>query len=1171
MQPALSLDFASKRTLEKDPQYFGAFLNMARHNVFLINNHLANKFKPTNILEDDGKILNSFLVNEIKEKPNYVYSHLTRLLPITKVFNTALLPASIQALEGFEQESINFANIAIFLKDIFTELNAFRNDYSHYYAKTFTPTNINRKIQLETKLAVFIRKHFFTAIEYTKKRFDSVFEPTHFDALSHEILIDENDAITHKGLAFFTCLFLEREYAFLFLSKLVGFKNTQTKEFLATREVFCAFCVNLPTDKFISDDDTQSITLDMLNYLNRCPNELFDCLAPAYKKEFEPDLAANEKMNIATNSTADELPYEDYEDYIKNITSKKRHTDRFPYFALKYLDNCESFTPVFQIDLGKALIKSYPKMILGKEENRDIVENIKVFGKLDSFYFNEISNEAEKMETVRKFINLKPTIEFSQYAPHYNLQETNKIGISLDSKGTFNGRCITKDITAQISVHDLPKIVLLEILQKGKPTQIIHDFINANTDKIYNPAFIEQIKTALAFENTLHRKFHNNKVVYFDTEVYENIDAEIAKVKNILNNDSTLSAEDKKMANEDLSSLYYWKYVENIENRKIELNNILAEHGLNVKQIPSRIVDYWLDITLVKNEITIKNIIKAEKKDCAKRMKDIDNRKAPKIGEMATYLAKDIVANIIDKSVKQKVTSFYYDTLQECLALFANPEKKAHFLAICETELQLFDTKIGHPFLNNINFASIHKTTELYKQYLIEKGTKTKEEKMYDKKLSRWKTKPVDASWLYQSFYKKQKNEKTGKPETVIILPQNTTTIPLQYAKLLKEKTNFTLWLQNVTKGSKAMEKDKTKPKAIDLSTNIFDPALTAILKQKVGIQAGDDSKYSYAKLLELWLADTQPFYNGDREYIIYKGKPHETSISFTPNTKDAFKDYFEHAIEKNMARQNVERKKERKPALTYYDVLKVFNNSITENEKQIRFYQTKDRIMLLMLHEIMVQDNTLQLQLKEIAPTSEISPLNMPINIKQKVTGLLQYDQYGNMVARKNDHTLITKTIVDGSRKRKHYGTFKKFITDKRLPELFEYFAETEINYLVLEKELREYNKYKDLIFDEVFALEEKIINSITNVQELTDHILVGEYNNVQHQPYLNWLKNIKQVITDDEYILLNVVRNAFSHNQFVPRAIIERYITLKENESITEQIFSYYKDKIMQIKRKF
>lgn len=66
-----------KRTLQDDPQYFGAFLNMARHNVFVINNHLAERFKLSG-LTDEGNIPNSFLTVPIKERPNHIFSHLIR-------------------------------------------------------------------------------------------------------------------------------------------------------------------------------------------------------------------------------------------------------------------------------------------------------------------------------------------------------------------------------------------------------------------------------------------------------------------------------------------------------------------------------------------------------------------------------------------------------------------------------------------------------------------------------------------------------------------------------------------------------------------------------------------------------------------------------------------------------------------------------------------------------------------------------------------------------------------------------------------------------------------------------------------------------------------------------------------------------------------------------------
>jgi len=83
--------------------------------------------------------------------------------------------------------------------------------------------------------------------------------------------------------------------------------------------------------------------------------------------------------------------------------------------------------------------------------------------------------------------------------------------------------------------------------------------------------------------------------------------------------------------------------------------------------------------------------------------------KIPKIGEMATFLARDIVDMIISKEKKKKITSFYYDKMQECLALYADPEKKEMFIQIITNELGLFENN-GHPFLNEINFKQLRYT-----------------------------------------------------------------------------------------------------------------------------------------------------------------------------------------------------------------------------------------------------------------------------------------------------------------------------------------------------------------------------------------------------------------------------------------------------------------------------
>lgn len=394
----------NKRTLEKDPQYFGAYLNMARHNVFLINNHLAEKFEISKI-NNEEHIANSFFTNEIRKKPNHVFSFLTRFLPIAKVFDTDQLPKSEQDdLNSQEKTGKDITKLSKELKLCFKELNSFRNDYSHYYS---TKNETNRKIIIEKDLSDFLKNNYQRAIEYSKKRFAGIFEEKHFNLAKEIELVSQDNKITEKGLVFFICLFLDRENAFKFINKIVGFKGTHLPEFKATREVFLAFCVKLPHDKFISDNPEQAFALDMLNELNRCPSILFDALPENLKTHFLPTLNKPEVQNIEENSLSEDLPEENYNDYIQSITKRIRYKDRFPYFALKFLDSTELSSKIrFQINLGKYQIDQYEKDFSGEKEKRAIVEDAKAFGRLDDFFNKEKETEKKINKKMPKILNL---------------------------------------------------------------------------------------------------------------------------------------------------------------------------------------------------------------------------------------------------------------------------------------------------------------------------------------------------------------------------------------------------------------------------------------------------------------------------------------------------------------------------------------------------------------------------------------------------------------------------------------------------------------------------------------------------------------------------------------------------------------------------------------------
>jgi hypothetical protein len=1099
----------SKRTLGNDPQYFGAYLNMARHNIFTINNHLVKKLKlqDTLVLSDEESIPDSFLVKKIKEKPNLLFTQLIRFLPIAKVFNPELLPKEEQEKE--KEENIDFKSLADTLKICFGELNKFRNDYTHYYSKT---NGLDRKIIIDENLAVFLRINKTRAIEYTKKRFKDIFEDKHFIITEKKELVDQSSKITQDGLVFFICLFLDRENAFQFINRIIGFKDTRTPEYKATREVFSSFCVNLPHDKFISDDPVQAFILDMLNELNRCPLELYNNITKKEKKQFQPDIS-DKISNIEENSIPEEISVDKYEEYIQNITTKIRRKDRFPYFALKYLDMKDDYQLKFHINLGKALLDTHKKLCLGKEENREIVEDVKIFGKLKDF---------ENEDKIIKNIDKKKKMEFKQFNPHFHI-ENNKIGFSFNLKSCSIKYGLSEKPNLKLSIPDgflsineLPKVLLLELLKKGKSIEIIKSFLNTNRENILNKEFIERVKEDLVFEKSFYRSFQKKK-----------------------------------------EPAYSEKALSILKDRKTKLNSLLRQHNLNDKQIPARILNYWLDIKPVKEEMSIANKIKAMKKDCIDRLKAKKKNKAPKVGEMATYLAHDIVDMIIDEKLKNKITSFYYDKMQECLALFSDEEKKQLFLQICEKELNLFDEKKGHPFLKELDLYNINKTSDIYEKYLEKKGNNMKTLKNEKQQ----KSYQSDTSWLYTTFYVKSKNPTTNKWETKVNLPPDLSKLPFSIRNLLRKKSNFEQWLKNVTDGYS----DNDKPKPVDLPTNLFDDILVTILREK--LKEGNklfDTKDKFSKLFELYFGETQPYYYAEREYNVYK-----EPIKFKLGTQNKFKKYFQEIIDKVSRNQESKRNEERKtnkilPPIEKKDILNVFNKAITENEKIIRFCQTKDRIIFLIIKELLKSDKEIEIKLKDIYPLSEKSPLNHTEKIEQKIKGKLSYGENGGYIKEESQRPEIEKTITD-KRKLKDYTVFKKFIPDKRLPELFEYFKEDIIEYSILERELSEYNRCKEFVFDKVFELEKNVIEKPNALEEMN----TGYITNIPNETYLNWLIS-KKIIDENMKLFIKIIRNSFSHNQFPPMRIIQKFVKLNENECISKQILEKYKNEIDSILEK-
>lgn len=1094
-----------QRTLEVDPQYFGGYLNMARLNVYNINNHLAGLFD-RNELPNEDQIKNSFLCNKNQPTLNWnrVFAKAVTYLPILKVFDSESLPATERGETTEPETGKNFDTMADTLKVVFKELQEFRNDYSHFWS---TEKGETRKTTVSNELIEFLNINFQRAIEYTKVRFKDVYTTEDFELASKKEMVKGN-TITTEGLVFLTSMFLEREYAFQFIGKVKGIKGTQYKSFTAFRESLMAFCVKLPHEKLKSDDIKDSLTMDLINELNRCPGVLYNVITEKERKKFQPQLDEESTRKLLESSGGEwQQGDEIYDEYIELLTKRIRHKNRFFHFGLRYIDEFNLLGKYkFQINLGKLKINEYQKQFNDEEVTRTIVEDAKAFGKLNAF--------KEETEVLKKINIHNQEVKFDLFSPYYNITN-NKIGILSLSKpdyarlrktNTEKRNLFQPHPEAFLSLAELQKIILLDYLQPGEVGKIIDDFILANNSKLMNIQFIEEIKKQMPAEWPVFQKEADTK-------------------KNVA---------------------YSQKNFDELLNRKRILNEVLAASKLNDKQIPSKILEYWLNIADVKKQFTFSERIKLMKRDCMQRLKNLEKYKTkgkgkiPKIGEMATFLAKDIVDMVISKEKKQKITSFYYDKMQQCLALYADPEMKETFIHIITNELGLFENG-GHPFLNKIDFGKIRYTRDIYEKYLIEKGKKDQFSK-------------TDSSWMNLTFYKKVEKEVKGKMKwmTDVVMPEDKSNIPftiLQWEE--KKPTTLKEWLANVTRGKEAG--DGKKP--VNLPTNLFDDTIIQLLQNKL-----DEKSIIYsgnAKLNEVvkiwWQSrgdDVQPFYYSEREYNVY-----EKSVKFTPGSKKKFSDYYQVALDEAFKEKKEEAREKKKPLPEKKQVEKTFQNAIAGNEKQIRQVQEEDRICMLMIEKLLKDTNTARPSLKDIE-----SWLDSIDTISERVPGKLYFDKSGKE---------ITKTIT-AKRKRKDYGTLRKFRFDRRLPELFEYFDENEIELDRLKNELDAYNKAKQQVFDLVFKLEETMIKKSGEeiILFFTDQNGKPMTGNVQHFPYLHWLKS-KGLIQQNEYNFLRIVRNCFSHNQFPHKKTMELFINQWES-NFALQVAEVYKQKTEQLMAK-
>jgi hypothetical protein len=429
------------------PFYFAHYLNMARHNAYVILSTIAYElnFTEGEIEENNLQQLKLYNNKYWKDKPD------------EQALRNEMLLSHFPFLREIKDEATPnnaYEQITDKLKDALTLLNNLRNNFSHF------PFDNRCTASIE------LSPYFTMALKKAQKRMSPYFHENDFSLMNNDengiYQLQKNGTLSLKGLCFFTCFFLEKKYAFQFLAGIHGFKDTRENKYRATLEVFTENCCRLPYPKLESSD----FKLDIINELSRCPDALFKVLDKKNQEKFITNI------NISPGDVPDKEP-EDEEEKQKIIM--KRHRDRFPYFALRYFDESNILDGIsFHVHLGKWIKSMHEKRII-IERDRLILRDVRAYG--EPYKFNN--------DFLPEYWDIN---QFEQYAPAYRFAG-NRIGITL-KKGLRNKwPKLTRNTKpdAIISTYELPNLFVYAYLYKQKQIEVPPaDYIQKYIDNINN-------------------------------------------------------------------------------------------------------------------------------------------------------------------------------------------------------------------------------------------------------------------------------------------------------------------------------------------------------------------------------------------------------------------------------------------------------------------------------------------------------------------------------------------------------------------------------------------------------------------------------------------------------------------------------------------------------------
>jgi len=1095
------IEKADQEILGKNKLFFGAYLNMANHNAYLIIKDISERLKQEDALDIDApsdednlayaeifsKILKKASDKNPKNRPQATI--------IDKVTNLLIhhFPAfEVFAYEHpFEQQNSYPELLYQKLSTASKLLNDLRNEHSHFYYKgSFDIDTVFSAAQEEITRFPYLTPEDIEELEYYK---NDLLEPlTYFKKY---------------GFVFFICTFLEKRYARYMLKEKQLDLIASDKERDATLENFTNYSCRLPRPKL----ESSVIELDMLNELSRCPKGIHDVLS-----------SPMEKVLLKTDAKDD-----------PNQVPMIRHNDRFPYFALSYFDKMERFPAMrFHIWAGKTRLAFYGKKLGKKNVLRDIQENVTIYARLNDIKADKIPDNWKDKIDVEDSEENKEKAKIQSYSPHYNIHN-NRIAIKFidtqkDELDTENFSEIkskpqdpTKDKQLKYTVtHALPNAIL-------------------STYELQNLFLYDYLYRTYKDQKVLARpadSFIRNYISSFHRFCK---DVKSGKIQPVSPHDFERLTEHTRSTTRDLGNRE-----EELEIRKEALQKKkLDNYGLKVKNLPDALREYLLgykqetytEIALNKLRGKIQQT-KVHYKLATKDDLFLDGKTDLKSGKIGDFLAADIVfLKPLDANRTGKPNNQQFNELQKAIARFHSQKKDVEDFINEELQIKEQSLPHAHPFLYKIQFEEHTDVQSFYIKYLelkIEWLECTKRE--------------IQGKSDYLKPWQWREEADKCKQYGIDIKPEGLSDAATEnkYGYFLQINTkkgnerNYTNATTRSKANSKEFESLESKSPVI-LPRGLFNDAIIDAMMKidefKGKIKEGDNIVRCLDVLAE---GDRQTFYDFERSYTVGKAAP--TSVTIHQGAND---EYIKNKlrsikpiIKKLRTQQNAKdaKYKDKKILQNHIKALQ----AISDNERSIRFIRANDRALFLMIKHIFSEHksyvvegskltksiNTLPWKLNKVGyEIKENNILNeiLPMNIQFNQKNIYTEGEYGT--------DPLNKLSI------KHYGKFRKLLKDKRLsnkkkPGLLNYYTDQNVRWSAINKELEYYDENRDRLLDVIYKFEKAVWENEECREELKENIRLGYIN---HAAQLKAVGKIVRDFTASKQDQLALLRNKFLHNQ--------------------------------------